>query len=264
MGFPLATVCLAPSVRNRNREAFSRPKSVCRRGAAEGAVWGLQVQTRAEERPRSKSRYLVLGPWGPGGWAPGTRPSPLPCLTLPRERRTRFTTWESREPFVGSHCSQESVGRPRWAHPSWRHSQAAPAGLYPHPIRPPLPPLRVRPARPAPRSRHWPPPHPQKNPGPPRLPHRPRPAGVSPARARQRPSPSSSSPPFLRQPASSPESAPRPCAQACPAPSPPPARARAPASPQADLPAPRPAPRPGQGPGRAEPPRQRRAASPCA
>lgn len=257
MGFPLATVCLAPSVRNRNQEAFSKPKLVCKRGAAEGVVSELQVPTRAEERPRSRSMAPGRGAQGgDGGVGSRNKALPLPCLTLQSERRTRFTTWESREPFVGSHCSQESVRRLRWAHPSWRRSQAAPSRVLPspHPASPSAPP---RPPR-APRAPRLP------GPGPPPLPHGPRPASGSPARAQQRPSPSSASPPFLRLPARSPESAPRPCAQACPAPSPPPARARAPASRQADLPAPRPAPCPGQGPGRAEPPRQRRAASPCA
>lgn len=153
MGFPLATVCLAPSVRNRNREAFSRPKSVCRRGAAEGAVWGLQVQTRAEERPRSKSRYLVLGPWGPGGWAPGTRPSPCHASLCRGSEGRGSPRGRAENPLLGLIVPRRVWGgRAGHIHPGATHRQRPPGStLTPSglPFRPSASAPHARPPGPA-------------------------------------------------------------------------------------------------------------------
>lgn len=234
--------------------SFLRAKERVCKEAAEGAVWGWQVETRAEGGSRSPSRT-------PGHRAWGVQVAlPLLCLTFPSEGRTRFIAWESGEPFVGSHCFQEGVQRLRWAYPSWCHSQAAPARTQPSPPAPPRLPGRSTPPRP---SLLAPPPalyaglRGSRTIASPR--HRPRPQAGSPES-----SPSSSpTPPFLLLPARSPVGSPAVCASVS-GPFPAPRLCPAPASQQADLPARRPAPSPGQGPGRAEPPRQCRASSPCA
>lgn len=213
-----------------------------------------------------KAQVSVQGTWpmcAGGGVGSGSKAFPLPCLTFPNEGRTRSSPrGRAENPLLGLIVPRRACGGcAGHIQPGATHTQAAPARALPspHPASPSAPPRP--PGKP---SAPWPPgaaaSHPLSPPRPARLPHSPRPAGVGPARARQRPSSSSSSPPFLLQPARSPESAPRPCAQACPAPSPP--------GPGPGPPPPRrrTCPFPGRPRARDRDPaeRSRRAASPCA
>lgn len=102
---------------------------------------------------------------------------PFSCLTFPSEGETELTAWESRDPFVGAHCSQKGVQRLRGhIHPGAVHRERPNSPLTPYApspasAAPPQPRRRPRPRPHDPPA--FPPPPPALPPGPTRSPSAP-------------------------------------------------------------------------------------------